>query len=115
MSFCIWAVEEVLMTAVPTNSVQEEDYLMSNARSSIIDAPLTLPELLKKKVPAPTVDRAETVGGFSASTPLPVGGPTAPAMGWDSTWSPGPFHCSVQGWSQYTPTAARSQNARPHV
>jgi len=67
------------MTAVPTNNVQEEDYLMSDVRSSVIDAPLTLPELPKKKVPAPTVDRAVTVGGFSASTPLPVGGPTAPA------------------------------------
>jgi hypothetical protein len=34
---------------------------------------------MKSKVPAPTVDRAVTVGGFSASTSLPVGGPTAPA------------------------------------
>ena len=37
----------------------------------------TLPPI--KKTPAPAVDRAVTVGGFSASTPLPVGGPTAPA------------------------------------
>jgi hypothetical protein len=49
---------------------------------------------MEKKTPAPTVDRAVTVGGFSASTPLPVGGPTAPAT---------PFHCSVQGWFEYTP------------
>jgi len=52
---------------------------------------------MKKKVPAPAVDRAVTVGGFSVSTPLLVDGPTAPATAWDSTGSPGPFHCSVQG------------------
>jgi hypothetical protein len=39
---------------------------------------------MKTKVLAPTVDRAVTVGGFSASTPLPVGGPTAPATAWKS-------------------------------
>jgi hypothetical protein len=38
----------------------------------------------KKKTSAPTVDRAVTVGGFSASTLLPVGGPTAPATVWKS-------------------------------
>jgi hypothetical protein len=37
---------------------------------------------MEKKTPAPTVDRAVTVGGFSASIPLPVGGPTALATVW---------------------------------
>jgi hypothetical protein len=95
----------------PYNALTSAKQRMQNASSKVytstskktsdsLTLPSTLPELLKKKTPAPTVDRAVTVGGFSAPTSLPVGGPTAPAT---------PFHCSMQGWAQYTPAAAIGQ------